>query len=354
MVCQEQVDPLNSRMRIDPFPVAHHFRRQTWKLHNPAYCYDADTSQKPSVSELAIHLDPSLTTFLSPMRLVRYLKAAFGWLRALLRNSYFWGGFGGLLLLAFAMYFLVDAVIMPSYTRHGVSVQVPDAENRSFEKAKQLVQSRDLTVRREIGPYNPNVARETVVDQNPPANSGVKPGRRVYLTVNAGEVPMVTVPELTGKSVREAKNRVSSLGLEPGRIKPDSIPSPYPGTITRQDPEPDDSLKKGKTVDLWYSTGMGTDTVRVPSVVGQPVETAKSLLLRQKLRSFIVDPGRSNSAPAPSQSDTSATRRFIRRQARAPGTEVRAGTEIRLFTTDDSTRVPAPDTTIQDSSALIN
>lgn len=288
------------------------------------------------------------------MRLIRSFKAAFNWLRALLQNSYFWGGLGGFLALVLAIYFLVDAVIMPSYTRHGVSVQVPAVESRSFEEAKKLVQNRNLTVRRQVGPYNPNVPRETVVDQNPPASSGVKPGRRVYLTVNAGEAPMVDVPKLTGISVREAKNRVSSLGLEPGQIEPDSIPSPYPNTITRQAPEPGDSLKKGRAVDLWYSTGMGTDTVQVPSVVGQTVENARSFLLRRRLRSVIVDPRRSESAGTSPQSDTSATRRFVQRQGRAPETEVRAGTEIRLFTTDDSTEVPAPDSTTQDSSVFID
>jgi len=164
----------------------------------------------------------------------------------------------------------------------------------------------------------------------------------------------VSVPKLTGVSVREAKNRVSSLGLEPGRIEPDSIPSPYPNTITRQDPEPGDSLKKGGTVNLWYSTGVGSDTVQVPSVVGQPVEKAQSLLLRQKLRSVIVDPRRSESAAESPQSDTSTTRRFVQRQGRPPDTEVRAGTEIRLFTTDDSTQVPNPDSTIQNSSVFVN
>lgn len=287
------------------------------------------------------------------MRPVRSLKAALNWLRALLQNSYFWGGLGGLLILALTMYLLIDAVVMPSYTRHGVAVKVPDVENRSFEEAKQRIQNRNLTVRRQIGPYNPNVDQETVVDQNPPANSDVKPGRRVYVTVNAGEAPMVNVPELTGRSVRDAKNRVSSLGLEPGRIEPDSIPSPYPNTITRQDPEPGDSLEEGRTVDLWYSTGLGTDTVQVPSVVGQTVQHARSLLLRQKLRSVIVDPRRPASATDTLRSDTSATR-FVQRQGRAPDTEVRAGTEIRLFTTDDSTAVPDPDTSIQDSSALVN
>jgi len=283
------------------------------------------------------------------MRLVHYFTAAYNWLRTLLQNAYFWGGFGGLFLLALAAYFLIDSVIMPSYTRHGVSVKVPDVENRSFEEAKQRVQNRDLIVQRQIGPYNPNVERETVVDQNPPAQSGVKPGRRVYLTVNAGDAPMVNVPDLNGISVREAKNRVSSFGLQPGRVQPDSIPSPYPNTITRQDPEPGDSLEEGKTVDLWYSTGLGTDTVQVPNVVGLNADTAEQLLLRDSLRSVVVDPRRSDPETESPQADTASTRRFVERQGRVPDTKVRAGTEIRLFTTDDSTDVPAPDTTAQDS-----
>ena len=160
---------------------------------------------------------------------------------------------------------------------------------------------------------------------------------------------MVNVPDLNGISVREAKNRVSSLGLQPGRVQPDSIPSPYPNTITRQEPEPGDSLEEGKTVDLWYSTGLGTDTVQVPNVVGLHADTAEQLLLRDSLRSVVVDPRRSDPESGSPQADTAATRRFVERQGRAPDTKVRAGTEIRLFTTDDSTDVPAPDTTERDS-----
>jgi len=289
------------------------------------------------------------------MDFLRTAKAAFDWLHTLLRNLYFWGGLGGLLLFGVGMYFLVDAAIMPSYTRHGVAVRVPHVEDRPFEKAKQLVQNRALTVKRQVGRYNPNVAQNVVVDQNPPPNADVKPGRRVYLTVNAGEVPMVDVPDFNGISVREAKNRVSSLGLKVGTVRPDSIPSPYPNTITRQKPEPGDSLKKGGIVDLWYSSGLGTDTVQVPSVVGRTVEEAQRRLLRHKLRSVVVDPRTTRSTgDTPQTADTSATRRFVRRQGRAPNTQVRAGTEIRLFTTEDSTQVPDPAPKIQDSTTLVN
>lgn len=291
------------------------------------------------------------------MRLPHAAKAAFNWLRTLFKNPYFWGGLGTLLLVGLGAYILVDSVILPSYTRHNVAVQVPDVQNRPYQKAKQLVEQRDLTVKRQIGRYNPNVPRETVVDQNPPPSSDVKPGRRVYLTVNAGDVPMVSVPDLNGISVREAKNRISSLGLKPGTIEPDSLPSPYPNTITRQNPEPGDSLKKGGIVDLWFSTGLGQDTVRVPGVIGRPVEEARRRLHQHKLRAVVVnsraaETERDESPSGGSQpTDSSAVQQFVRRQSQAPDSKVRAGTEIRLFTTPDSTQVPAPETVSPDTTA---
>jgi len=286
------------------------------------------------------------------MHLPSPFQSPLDWLRTLLRNAYFWGGLGGLLLLGGVAYFLVDAVIMPSYTRHGVSVEVPDVENRSFREAKKRVESRGLRVKREVGRFNPNVPRETVVDQNPLPNSDVKPGRRVYLTVNAGEAPVVSIPDLNGISIREAKNRISSLGLKTGTIEPDSLPSPYPNTITRQRPKPGDSLKTGGVVDLWYSTGLGSDSVQVPNVEGRTVKQARSRLMDRRLRAIVVDPRTPDADEAGVESaDTSSARRFVRRQGRAPDTQVRTGTEIRLFTTDDSTQVPAPDTVSQDTAA---
>ena len=279
---------------------------------------------------------------------------AFRWFRVLFRNPYFWGGLAGLLLLGSTLYVVVDAMIMPSYTRHGVSVRVPGVENQPFERAKDVVERRGLTVKRQVGRYNPNVTQGTVVDQNPPSEAGVKPGRRVYLTVNAGTAPTVSIPDLNGISVREARNRVAALGLKVDSVRPDSIPSPYPNTVTRQMPEPGDSLKQGEEIDLWYSTGLGTDSVQVPSVVGRTAKSARRLLLRRQLRSVIVSPRATDSPSPEAKADTVQVPQYVRRQGRAPQTRVRAGTEIRLFTTLDSTQVPRPDTTFQDTSDLVD
>ncbi len=271
------------------------------------------------------------------------LGTAFSWMWTLLTNLYFWSGLLVLFILAAGAYLAIDAVVMPSYTRHDASTEIPNVEELPFEKAKTRLEQRDLRVQREVGRYNPNVDTGIVVAQTPLPTSTVKPGRRVYLTVNAGDVPMVRLPDLNGMSVREAKNQLSSLGLEVGRVQKDSIPSPYANTITKQKPAPGDSLQQGKPVDLWYSTGLGDKKVEVPNVVGLQVREARRFLRQSNLRSVIVD----TDASAQDDRDTTGTRpssegspefegSFVRQQARDPGTSVRAGSEIRLYTTDDA------------------
>jgi len=266
---------------------------------------------------------------------------------------------GLLLALGLGVYFVVDGLIMPSYTRHDVAVRVPNVESQPFEQARTAMQEKGLEVRREVGRYNPNVAEGIVVDQTPLPTTTVKPGRRIYLTVNSGEVPMTKIPDLSGVSVREAENRVSSAGLTVGRVQPDSVPSPYPNTITRQAPPPGDSVRQGTTVDLWYSTGLGDTRVEVPSVVGRTVADARQVLLNRKLRSVVVDTTGASSDSARGGPDSLRAARknpqFVRRQGRSPGSRVRTGTQIRLFVTRDPGSIPSPadrDTTGTSSDTL--
>ncbi len=246
------------------------------------------------------------------------------WFRTLVQNRYFWGGLGGLILALGLIYIVFNRGLMPAYTRHDVSVTVPEVTHRSFEAAKQTLQQNELRVEKQrTQRFNPNVPRGEVVDQTPPPGAQVKPGRRVYLTINQGQAPVVRVPRLDGISIREARNRLSALGLQAGEVNPDSIPAPYPNTITRQSPAPSDSLRKGATVDLWYSQGLSTTLTTVPDVSGLTLRAARDTLLQRQLRFVVVD--------APADSALADSLR-IRAQNRPPGSRVRAGTELRIFT----------------------
>lgn len=263
-----------------------------------------------------------------------FLRRAGRYLWTLLTNLYFWAGLVLLALLALGAYALFDDVIMPEYTRYGVSVTVPEVAGVPIEKARNRLEERDLQVETLRKTFNPEVERGAVIEQNPQGGRSVKPGRRVYLTVNSGTEQKVSVPRVLDGSIREAKNRLRAAGLAVGTVKEDSLPSKYPNTITRQRPEPGDSLAQGEPVDLWYSPGLSDQYATVPDVTGMTVEEARQKLLGRKIRSVVVQPseGDSGSAqPSPEDEQVDMSGMTVTRQSRDPDTRVRQGFEVRLF-----------------------
>lgn len=252
------------------------------------------------------------------MNLPPLLARPIRYIASLATNTLFWVGLATFIGLGVVLLLLFDRSIMPSYTRQEVEIIVPDVENVPFENARRLLEARDLQVERVVQRFNPNLPRETVVDQNPPPNTRVKPGRHIYLSVNSGSLPTVTVPRVEGLALREAKNRMITAGLKVASERPDPVPSPYENTVTNQSPPAGSTVDRGSSVTLWYSTGLGSEYVEVPDVKGMTIEEARRALLTLRLRSVAVD--------AISEEDT------VSRQSRAPGTQVRQGFEIRLFT----------------------
>ena len=285
-------------------------------------------------------------------RLLASLTATWRWLVTLCTNPYFWSGLGVVVLVVGLSYLAVDRWLMPNYTRHGVSVEVPDVTEEPYEEAATRLSDSNLRVEREPAQqYNPNVSQDEVLDQNPPAGMTVKPDRRIYLTVNEGRESMVEVPALEGVSIREAQNQLLSMGLQPGFTEADTIPAPYPNTVTWQVPVPGDSVAEGTSVTLRYSQGLGSEYATVPDVRGMTVRQARHVLLNDKLRAVVVD----------ADDDLHPAEDTVRAQGRDPDEEVREGSEIRLFIEteedelDDGIDEEMPDlSTASDESALEN
>lgn len=251
--------------------------------------------------------------------------------RSLLTNGYFWAGVAGIVAVGALLLVLLDAAIMPAYTRQGASVQVPAVERQGFEDAEAVLQRAGLKVERVMRRYDPGRRRGEVIEQEPRAGTVVKPGRLVYLTVNEGVQPRVRVPQLVGVSLREARTRLEALGLRISEERPDTIPSPYKNTITQQAPSAGVQVPPSTGVTLWYSTGPSDEMVTVPDVTGKTVAMARAELLAHQLRALVVD------ARGPD-----AESQLVKRQSREPGTRVRGGFEVRLFVTADTTTVAPP------------
>lgn len=256
-----------------------------------------------------------------------HLLASF---KDLMRNRYFWGGLGAFLAVVLAFYFLIDRLLLPAYTRYDTALTVPDVIQLPYDQAARTLRQQDLEVEEVVQRFNPDLPRDVVIDQNPRANALVKPGRKIYLTVNSGQQKKVKVPSLKDLSLREAENRLIALGLRVAETVPDTIPHPHPNTITRQAPSAGDSLVAGGSVRLWYSTGLGNEFASVPDVTGLTVEEAQQVLIEHRLRSVVIGGGE--------EEDPSA--QTVRRQSREPGTRVPEGFEIRLYIGDQEPVAP--------------
>lgn len=269
----------------------------------------------------------------------------------LLVNPFFWAGAGILFFLALALYVTVDKIVMPNYTRHGVSVTVPDVRNEPADTAREELQALGFRVEEQDGQYNPALPRNVVLDQSPNPDTPLKPNRRVYLTLNQGEVPTVVLPDnLVSLARRVARSRLQELRLNV-EMRQDSIPAADEGTITRHSPGPGDTVQVGSTVTLWYSAGLGTEEVTVPSVIGRSLVDARRALERAQLWPVVISGSNSGfcSGDASSESTVAASpdaraeneaRLFVCYQGTAADTQIRAGSKVRLGVTRDSTAVP--------------
>ncbi len=240
-------------------------------------------------------------------------------IRSLALNGYMWKWLSGFIVAAFLVYIVFNNWVMPAYTRHGTSIAVPDVMDRSYEDAAIAVENLGLQAE-QLLLRKPNLPRNVVIDQNPPPHAQVKPGRRIYLTVNAGDTTTVLVPKVEAVSLREAKNRIRIHGLAVREVLPDSFPSPHVNTVTRQDPLPGMRVPQGTEVQLWISTGLGNRQVSVPDVTGMVTKAAQNLLHSMRLNFVVIG----------ADEETLPEEQVVRGQSPASGTSVREGIVIRL------------------------
>ncbi|NNE69048.1 MAG: PASTA domain-containing protein [Rhodothermales bacterium] len=233
-----------------------------------------------------------------------------------LRNRYFWGGLGVLIVIGLVAYLMFDRAIMPSVTRHGVAVEVPDVMELRPESADSTLKAAGLQMQQQTL-RKLNLPRNMVIDQRPPGGSLVKPGRSIYVTVNTGDTTTVLVPSVVGRSRRDVGGLLAEVGLRAGTIQQDSIQSNFPqDAISRQRPRAQTRVPRGSQIRLWYSAGPSAEFVLVPDVSGLPASDATGRLRALGLRSVILGP-----------SDG-----VVRDQGPTAGTTVREGSEVRLRT----------------------
>lgn len=104
----------------------------------------------------------------------------------------------------------------------------------------------------------------------------VKKGKEITLIVNISP-DSVTLIDVRGQSQLDAYNTIRDQELEPTIVfvADDQTAAGY---VVSTDPAGNTSVKKGSKVNIYVSTGPTDTQVKVPAVIGMPLETAKASL----------------------------------------------------------------------------
>src|SRR6186713_707929 len=154
--------------------------------------------------------------------------------------------FAGTLIVLF---FLVNSVIMSWYVKHSDTAKVPKVIGMNYMDARKIIEDEGLEIKQGDVKYDENIPIGQILDQNPPADENVKYGRRVYVTICGGE-QLSEVPNLKGKSLRDAKFTLEQRGLKLGetvRKNTNEFPEDY---VISQIIQPGSKVKRNSTLDL--------------------------------------------------------------------------------------------------------
>lgn len=147
-------------------------------------------------------------------------------------------------------------------THHGEKIQVPDLHKLSLEEVAQKLDELDLSfVVIDSASYNPDYPKKSVIEQNPIAGDFVKEKRKIYLTLNPSKYRDVTIPDLNGRTKRQATTHLRSIGFKVGD-NPTYIPDLGKDVVRGlkyqgKKMNPGDKLSKNSTLEFILGDGNG-------------------------------------------------------------------------------------------------
>lgn len=153
-------------------------------------------------------------------------------------------------------------------------VKVPDVKGETLEVAREKIETAGLTVGAVTEEASSEVKEGTVLRTDPAANTSKREGSKVNIIVAVKEVELV--PEVTGKSLEEAKALLEAAGFAVGTVTEKNSEDVEAGLVISTDPVANTSKAKGSKVNIVVSKGI--EMTVVPDVRGQKLESAKATL----------------------------------------------------------------------------
>ena len=257
------------------------------------------------------------------------------------------------LLLAFVIVVVLIAgavIFLNVVTKHNQELTVPDFTNMSVEDATSLAAEAGMRIEVTDSVFVKRMQKGAVYRQNPAPGSKVKDGRRIVLTINAVNAKKLTMPNLIGYSMRQAKAELLSRGLVLGKLI--YVQDIATNNVLRQlyknkEIEPGTQIESESVIDLVVGLNNLDNRTYVPDVYGlknnRAVETVQDHSLNVKSLRF--------DTTVRDYDDT--LNAVVYRQMPEPSDSISVGMgeEVVLYLTTDKSRVPVRQTELPDDES---
>ena len=173
-------------------------------------------------------------------------------------------------------------------TRHDKMIVIPNFVGMTIEDARGVAMGKDLNIVVRDSIFDVDLPGGTIVDQLPGTSDvrdvTVKPGRKIYVTINAFNRRQVYVPYVAKQTLRQALNQLERSGLTIEKLvyEPDMTSTDYVERQTVGGREIGPSSKRqvpvGTGVTLYVTYHRSEQYTVAPRVVGMSLAKAKSSL----------------------------------------------------------------------------
>lgn len=239
-------------------------------------------------------------------------------------------------IIAFFVFLWLITFGLNQFTKHGEYINVPDLNSVTIENAQDILEEADLSYEViDSAVFNALYPPFAVIGQFPRANSEVKSGRVIKLTINPSKQRKIELPNVVEKTTRRAIHYLESKGLRSGELiyVPDIARDRVLGLrIGNEEVKPGTMLEPGTEVDLIVGKGLSNQRIKVPYLKFLTLEEAQTKLSLTSLNMGIVfyDEEVQDSASAVIYKQTP-------RATKIP--KLKLGSDVDLWLTNDYTKI---------------
>jgi beta-lactam-binding protein with PASTA domain len=180
----------------------------------------------------------------------------------------------------------------------GEEVAVPEVIGHNVDEAEMTLADAGLVIKEMGVAKDSSLPEGFVVEQDPEPGIPVRKGRTVKVRVSAG-LTEVHVPNVVGRTLRQAELVLSAIGLNVGEVTDvhdDTVPKDH---VIDQAPKAREKVNRGTKVDLMVSLGSEEVTILMPvNLVGRTVDEAAKALKEYELAVGSVTTEPSTTVPA--------------------------------------------------------